>query len=385
MFKIEKVRVLYISNAGDWAGSTIALKNLLTNLLPLGVEPLVVCKFRGEFTEWLLKNDITVEIIDFDWSYLPPIHSVRDFLAYYWRLYKYYRNEKRCISELELVCAKFKPDIIHSNNGIIQIGFKVAKKLDLIHIWHLREYQTLDFGMKPLPSMPVFKKMLKESNCVAITKDIQRFFELAVQKSIVIYDGVMPQGSARFNPNKENYFLFVGRIEKSKGIDILIDAFIDFCKTNKDYSLKIAGDGKSEYKNFIQTKIDKAGINNRIDFLGFRDDRFDLIYNAMATIVPSRFEGFGFITIEAMMNGSMVIGNNTAGTAEIESNCKGGILLYNGSKQLNEQIHNLLKLSKIEIEKICIENQNIASKLYSIEESSQMIYNYYSQLLIKNI
>lgn len=372
--------MLYISNVGDWSGSTIALKNLLTQLVPMGVEPLVVCKFRGQFTVWLDEKGISVEIIDFDWSYIPPIYSIRDLLAHYWRIYKYFRKERKCITQLETVCFKFKPEIIHSNNGIIQIGFKVAKKLGINHIWHLREYQTLDFGMYPMPSMKIFKKMLKKSNCVAITKDIQRFFELGSRESIVIYDGVMPAGAARYNPNKEKYFLFVGRIEKSKGIDILLDVFIDFCKVNEEYNLKIAGEGMVDFMDLMRAKVINAGINQRVDFLGFRTDRYDLMYNATATIVPSRFEAFGFITVEAIMNGCPVIGNNVGGTAEIASNSPGNILLYEGKNDLLFKLEEIVKYNISEIECHINNLQLDAQNRYSVEKSADMIFSYYNSL-----
>ena len=43
---------------------------------------------------------------------------------------------------------------------------------------------------------------------------------------------------------------------------------------------------------------------------------YDLMYNAKALLVPSYFEGFGFIVVEAMLNGCIVIGRNEAGVKE---------------------------------------------------------------------
>jgi glycosyltransferase involved in cell wall biosynthesis len=52
-------------------------------------------------------------------------------------------------------------------------------------------------------------------------------------------------------------------------------------------------------------KVLQYGIETNVQFLGFRNDCFDLMYNAKATIVPSRCEGFGFITVEAINAGGM--------------------------------------------------------------------------------
>ena len=55
---------------------------------------------------------------------------------------------------------------------------------------------------------------------------------------------------------------------------------------------------------------------DNVKFLGIRKDIYSLMKNAMALVVSSPSEGFGFITVEAMLNGCLVIGRNTAGTKE---------------------------------------------------------------------
>lgn len=57
-------------------------------------------------------------------------------------------------------------------------------------------------------------------------------------------------------------------------------------------------------------------IASQVVFLGMRKDIYSLMKDAMALIVPSYWEGFGFITTEAMFNGCLVIGRNTSGTKE---------------------------------------------------------------------
>ena len=50
-----------------------------------------------------------------------------------------YRATKKVINYIQEV----KPNIIHSNVGPIDIGYKAAKKLRIPHVWHIREYQDL--------------------------------------------------------------------------------------------------------------------------------------------------------------------------------------------------------------------------------------------------
>lgn len=70
-----------------------------------------------------------------------------------------------------------------------------------------------------------------------------------------------------------------------------------------------------EKKTFIDA-VEKSPFKSRIKLLGFRTDIYELMSNAKALLVPSFFEGFGFIVVEAMLNGCIVIGRNEAGLKE---------------------------------------------------------------------
>ena len=375
---MQQIRVIYIINDSGWSGSTIALKNLLECMPKAEVLPLIVCNHDGPFCNWLSNNNIQYTIFSYPWNYRPRTQTLRDKVAYYWRIYKFYKAEKRATKYLESLCQTFKPDIIHSNNGIISFGYKVAKKLKIKHVWHIREYQTKDFGMIPIPSMRDFKRKAQDEYTICITKDIQKYFELDNNKSIVIYDGVFHQNTYRYSASKENYFLFVGRIEQSKGIDILIDTFQKYRSLNNGNTatLKIAGKGTPQYEEYIKQKILQYGIETNVQFLGFRNDCFDLMYNAKATIVPSRCEGFGFITVEAINNGCMVIGNNNAGTAEIASQCNKMVLLYNNEKQLLDLMSNVSPNHSI-----IKDEQKLANNLFSCEISAKQVVEFYRFIL----
>lgn len=369
------MKVLYISNCGDWSGSSIALRNLLTLLPSMGVEPLVVCNFEGTFTQWMSEHDIAWKIIPYPWNYQPSTRTFRDKLAFFWRIYKFRRAEESAACILQNLCKRFLPDIIHSNNGIISIGDIVAKRLHIPHVWHLREYQDKDFGMTPISSMRSFRKKIQGSHCICITKDIQRYFKLNDGNSTVIYDGVMPQGKSRYCAEKDNYLLFVGRVEASKGIDVLIDAFGEYYKQGGDTELWISGTGKEDYVALQKEKVNKFGITSQVKFLGFRSDVYDLMYKAKAVVVPSRFEGFGFITVEAIFNGAIVIGHNTAGTAEIGNSCP--ILHLYDTK---EQLIVLLKGTEEYLDNILI-SQEYANDNYTIEVSSRNVFKVYKGIV----
>lgn len=119
------------------------------------------------------------------------------------------------------------------------------------------------------------------------------------------------------------YFLFVGRLEKIKGLQNLIPVF----KNNKKYELLIAGEG-----TYGETLKHLAGDAPNIKFLSLiHPDRLQHLYrNAIALIVPSIcYEVFGIIIIESFSMKTPVIVNNLGPMPEIIEDSGGGFVFSN--------------------------------------------------------
>lgn len=124
-------------------------------------------------------------------------------------------------------------------------------------------------------------------------------------------------------PHDRPYFLFVGRLEKIKGLDDVIPLFRDYL----DADLLIAGDG--EYAGELRAL---AGDNPRVIFLGrVTPEELRRYYqHAVALLVPSVcFETFGIILIEAFRQGTPVIARRLGPFPEIVTEAEGGELFAN--------------------------------------------------------
>ncbi len=122
------------------------------------------------------------------------------------------------------------------------------------------------------------------------------------------------------SPHPRPYFLFVGRLEKIKGLDDVIPVFRDY----PDADLVIAGDG--EYAATLRAAA--AGMAN-VRFLGrvAPDDLRRYYEHAVALIVPSVcFETFGIILIESFRQGTPVIARRIGPFPEIVETSGGGEL-----------------------------------------------------------
>lgn len=114
----------------------------------------------------------------------------------------------------------------------------------------------------------------------------------------------------------ERIVLFVGRIEPLKGIDILINA-ASMLDSDVDCSVIIVG-GDESTSTQVRKLRDLAkvrGIENRVAFTGAVDHTLlPLYYNAAdICVVPSHYESFGLVAVEAMASGIPVIASRVGG------------------------------------------------------------------------
>lgn len=130
---------------------------------------------------------------------------------------------------------------------------------------------------------------------------------------------------------QSEYYLFIGRIEKIKGMDILIEAFANM----PSQVLAVAGTGSE-----IETYKEKATQN--IKFLGYlqRNELNQVIQKAKAVIVPSQwYETFGMIIIEAFSNGIPVIVGNIGNIGNLVNEGETGYKFeYNSATALKDAI-----------------------------------------------
>ncbi|ASM48730.1 hypothetical protein PESP_a0486 [Pseudoalteromonas espejiana DSM 9414] len=93
----------------------------------------------------------------------------------------------------------------------------------------------------------------------------------------------------------------VGRFGKAKNHDFIIDIFNELTSIEDNYCLILIGEGAS--KSNIQERVNILGLNDRVRFLGQRNDIPDLMSIIDVFILPSLYEGFGIVLLEAQASG----------------------------------------------------------------------------------
>jgi len=163
-------------------------------------------------------------------------------------------------------------------------------------------------------------------------------FGLPEDKLIMIPNGVdakeyeksdndLNQFRRRFALPEEKIVLFVGRLVYEKGIHVLVNAVP---KVLEKVNAKFVIVGNGYMQQSLSEHIKNIGLAHKVMFTGFVDDKTlrNLQKCADVSVVPSLFEPFGIVALEAMAAKSPVVVSDTGGLSEIVEHEVTGIKVY---------------------------------------------------------
>ncbi|MGA7434549.1 MAG: glycosyltransferase family 4 protein, partial [Solirubrobacterales bacterium] len=129
---------------------------------------------------------------------------------------------------------------------------------------------------------------------------------------------------------------FLGRNVAKKGIDRIITAMA--ANREKGWELFVAGPpGPESFAETCQALSQDLGVEDNVHWLGFVDDRSDLLQRCDLLAMPSAYEGFGMVAAEAMSHALPVIVPKDSGVAEIVGEFQAGIVLERPTAEILEE------------------------------------------------
>ena len=176
--------------------------------------------------------------------------------------------------------------------------------------------------------LPLYRFALKNAKSVAVGEAVNKNLkeDVGITDSSVIYNGVIfkeTDNKVDEIVNSDGIKLgCIARLSEQKGLTYLIDAMS--LLTVKDIRLFIVGDG--ELRNELENKVEELHLQNSVIFLGYRKDIVECINSFDFCVLPSVFEGFGLVAIEAFMNSKTLVATDIPGLNEVVTN-KNGVLV----------------------------------------------------------
>lgn len=305
--------------------------------------------------------------------------------------YDYWRSPTHFFSAIKTIAAYIKekePDIIHVHStfaGVFaRLPFLFTKNRPIV--------VYCSHGWSFLMEIPKYKKKIFAcmETILSLTTDLiiniskNEFkksleYKIPENKSTIIYNGItnykeLQHVNFKVDLSKIN-ILFIGRFDRQKGLDILLKFFEEY--TNENIELYVIGDGILGNQNITMPKnvISLGWIDNNL--LDAYYDFFD------AVIIPSRWEGFGLVGIEAMKNKKAVIASNRGALPEIVKNEFNGLIFDLDNLITLENILN--KIDKKKLKEYGENGYNEFRKKYTSQVMNEEILNEYKKLLEKSI
>lgn len=386
------MNIAYILNATiPNGGATKAFMNMLEGVMKYGIKPFVVVPDKDGVYLQLQKRNIPTLAVTYRASAYPPCQTPKQRLLFIFKLAARIIVNHRATIILTAWLKENKIDIVHSNTGIIRIGFDAAKSVGIPHIYHIREYAD-KIGIHYFPTKASFTNQLDfcQSHSICITKAVQKYYiqDKSETRSRVIYDGVFSKLAVMPTNIDKNYFLFAGRIQPAKGLDLLLEAYKQYADKSADpIHLKVAGNnGDHAYYQKQLTYIKDNGLTELVELLGNVDDITSLMREARALIISSPFEGFGFCMPEAMQQGCLVIGRNTSGTKEqldnaLEMTGQEIALRYETTEQLAGLLSEVADNPLSHYDNYTQKAFDVVNQLYTKENHAKKVYEFYNAIL----
>lgn len=180
---------------------------------------------------------------------------------------------------------------------------------------------------------------------------LKKFIEAGFEESKLIHIPT-PFNQNIVNPNiaieYQPFALYVGRIDPDKGIETLLDAFVD-----TDYPLKIIGFSSTEgYDDLMKQKI--AGRKHKIEFLGRKDFNGiqEYLSKCLFTVVPSEwYDNLPNTLLESYAMSKCVVATDVGSLTENVDDGKTGLLFhYKDSAKLREKVSFLFDSPQVAME-----------------------------------
>jgi glycosyltransferase involved in cell wall biosynthesis len=354
----SKKNILFVSISSDMYGSSKVLLSLVMQIKKqdLVYNPIVCMPYEAGPLKDILKKE-GVPIIE-----MPVVKLNRSLLKSF-KFFGLFREYFKAKKILKRETKGMKIDIIQSNTlatlfGAIYCVFHRPK-----HIMHVHEIMD-----RPKIVSVFFKNVLRffcdfvVYNSEATSDFYNGIAKSLKKKSTTIVNGVDRYETAisetereeirkqLFDANNSHFLIgLVGRINRLKGHNLLLDAFRELEAKYPDIKLCFVGSpppGQDVYLTNLRKEIKSCQLENKVVIVDFQEHIFSVLESLDLVVVPSTEpESFGLIVVEAMLAKRAVIGADIGGISTIITHQQNGLLfppnttegLVSGISQMIEQ------------------------------------------------
>jgi glycogen synthase len=237
------------------------------------------------------------------------------------------------------LCERFRFDLVHSHDWLVAgAAQQVARRIDrpwLVTV-HATEFGRHQGWVQNHPQSHIHaaeRAMVRSADRVItcsryMRSHVSTVFGVSPRRVTVVQNGIDPRDlepvvpdlpglRARYAEPDQRLVLLVGRLVYEKGFHLALDALAPVIRRLGDVRFVVAGSGTAEVE--LKRQARRLGLTRHGSFLGWvGDDMLHSLYRvADLCIVPSIYEPFGLVALEAMASGCLCVVADTGGLREV--------------------------------------------------------------------
>lgn len=357
-------------------------------------------KILDDIIEVLQQNEVEINLITRQWGKhtdnIKTIKCSTIYMGRLWRDWGFYWSAKKKLAKLNV-------DIIHSHvhlpncnvyyaTGGVHSEWLVQKNKISNPLKRLATQTSLFHNLKKyLEKYTFFNQNLDAVICISemVKKDISKHFNVPPRKLHTIYPGVnFKIFNTEYQPelrrktrnelnisDDHTVFIFVGSGFERKGLTILIDSLAELPE-----NCELLVIGKDKNLKGYKKRARKLNISERVHFLGMQKEVKRFYAASDVFVLPSLYDAFALVIVEAMACGLPVIASSKCGAAyDFIENGQNGFVFDPLDK--NRLVQYMLKLRDPKLrEQISANAMNVIPNC-DLDTMSQNFMKLYQQLL----
>jgi len=349
------MKIMFILTAYERGGTSTVARNLLDFLME---EKINVTLLTENMSDRHYPIDERVKVIDL------KVSPQRNFLLKIFNVAHHLLSMRRSI-------ASESPDVVVSFAfqancyTLLSLLFRFGKRPKVIITEHTEEmflktknsdlkYKFFKFFYRTLMLFLYGRADHIITVSKAIAGHVKKMFFVSSHKVKVVYNPVVvdkikklsAEGSVSVDfEDKAPCIATISRLSNEKGIHFLIHGFKILLETI-DARLIIVGDGVDRL--LLERMAEDLEIREKVIFTGWVDNPFKYLKKTDVFVLPSLWEGFPMVVLEAMACGiPVIVTDSSGGIREVIKDGINGLLIKSGSPiSISESIHDLLSNKK---------------------------------------
>lgn len=267
-----------------------------------------------------------------EFIYMAPHGPIEDKLKSIGLYDNYYGIDKLDVASIKAAVEKFHPTVVHAHDFTASVLCAFALKGSVPIISHLHNnppwiqkfhYKTISYLM----ACKYIDHILMVSDAV---RDEYRYtskikcpitivgnpfsvdgVKAQVKQELFVVDGAGVSEFQRYDSD----LLFVGRLTEQKNPMLVLEVAKELAEAGLVKRVRIVGDG--ELMPELQQFVTNAGLSDVVVLEGFKKNSYDYMACTEVLMMPSKWEGFGLVALEAMSLGVPVVSTNNGGLVKI--------------------------------------------------------------------